>query len=158
MNANLMHPPSVRTAEYNACPSVETKSLKISVAVFATWTDLAHTNLVTDNFNGLLTRDWFATVRGKISVRLLNSLRSCSCLHREFSFDSTHVRLSNLSRANVLLHFPGFFGVPSEEQKSGRQPVQAVDGPKVLEAIFLSKDEDDGVVSITSARMNLKMT
>jgi len=77
-------------------------------------------------------------------------------LLRKFSLDAANVFLLNLSRPDLLLHFPGFLRVPAKQEKAGGQPVQPVDGPEVLEAVLLRQDEDHRVVAVAAARMNLK--
>jgi hypothetical protein len=79
-----------------------------------------------------------------------------SNLLRKFSLDSTNVFLLNLSRPDLLLHFPGFLRVPAEQEETGSQPVQPVDGPEVLETVLFRQDEDHRVVAVATARMNLE--
>ena len=79
-------------------------------------------------------------------------------LLREFSVDSADVFLLDLPGTDLLLHFAGLFGVPAEEQQSGSESVQPVDRPQILQAALFGQDEDDRVVAVTAARMNLRRT
>ena len=55
----------------------------------------------------------------------------------KLSIHSTDVFLQHESVPDLLLHLPRLPGVPPEHQEAGGQPVQPVDGPEVLEIVFL---------------------
>ena len=73
------------------------------------------------------------------------------------SFDPADVLLLDLPRPDLLLHLPSLLRVPAEQEKTGSESVQTVNGPKVLESVLLGQDEDDGVVTVAAARVNLKI-
>jgi hypothetical protein len=54
MDSDLMHPPCPRSAEDDACSSIETETLELRVAVLAVWTNLADADLVAHNLDRLL--------------------------------------------------------------------------------------------------------
>ena len=72
------------------------------------------------------------------------------------SFDPADVFFLDLPCPDLLLHLSGLLRVPAEQEKAGSESIQSVDGPQVLEAVLLGKDEDDGVVTVAAARVNLK--
>lgn len=55
-----------------------------------------------------------------------------------------------------MFHLSRLLGRPAEEQDPASQPVQPVYRPEVLQVVLLGQDEDDGVVSIATARVHLK--
>ena len=55
----------------------------------------------------------------------------------ELPLHPTHVLLQHQPVPDLLLHLPRLPGVPPEHQEAGGQPVQPVDGPEVLEIVFL---------------------
>ena len=46
-------------------------------------------------------------------------------------------------------------GVSSEEKQTRGEPVEAVDGPEVLEALLLGQDEHHSVVPVSPAGVHL---
>ena len=46
-------------------------------------------------------------------------------------------------------------GVSSEEKQTRGEPVEAVDGPEVLEALLLGQDEHNSVVPVSPAGVHL---
>lgn len=46
-------------------------------------------------------------------------------------------------------------GVPSKEEQPRGEPVEAVDGPEVLEALLLGQDEHHSVVPVSPAGVHL---
>ena len=76
-------------------------------------------------------------------------------LLRKLSIHSTNVFLQNESVADLLLHLPRLPGVPPEHEEPRGEPVQPVDGPEVLQIVFLGQDEDHSVVPVSATRMYL---
>ncbi len=73
----------------------------------------------------------------------------------EFSVDPADVFLQNLSVPDLLLHVTGFARIPAEHEKSGRQSIESVNGAQVPQIVLLGEDEDNSVVTVATARMNL---
>ena len=78
-------------------------------------------------------------------------------LLREVAFDPADVLLLDLPRPDLLLHLPSLLRVPAEQEKTGSESIQTVNGPQVLESVLLGQDEDDGVVTVAAAWVNLKI-
>ena len=74
------------------------------------------------------------------------------------SLDPADVLLLHLPRPDLLLHLARLLGVAPEEEEPRRQPVQAVDGAQVLEALLLGQDEHHRVVAVSAAGVHLKET
>ena len=72
------------------------------------------------------------------------------------SFDPADVLLLNLPRPDLLLHLPRLLRVPAEEKKTGGEAIESVNGSQVLEAVLLGQDENDGVVPVSAARVDLE--
>ena len=47
--------------------------------------------------------------------------------------------------------------LPAKHEEAGGEPVKPVDGPQVLQVVFLGEDEHYCVVSVSAARMDLEM-
>jgi hypothetical protein len=73
----------------------------------------------------------------------------------KFSVDTTHVFLEHLSVPDLLLHISGLSGIATKHEKTGSQPVQSVNGSKVLQIVFLGQNENDCIVAVTTTWMNL---
>ena len=63
MHPNLMHSSSERPAKHHTCSTIEAQAFKLCFAFFALWGNLANSNFVADNFNGLWTRYGFTEMR-----------------------------------------------------------------------------------------------
>ena len=74
----------------------------------------------------------------------------------KLSYDPAHVFLLHCPGPDLLLHLPGLLRVAAEQQQSGRQSVQTVDGPEILQTVFLGQDEHYCVVAVAAARVNLE--
>ena len=46
--------------------------------------------------------------------------------------------------------------LPAKHEEAGSEPVQPVDGPQVLQVVFLGQDEDHCVVAIAAAWVDLE--
>ena len=46
--------------------------------------------------------------------------------------------------------------LPAKHEEAGGEPVKPVDGPQVLQVVFLGQDEDHSVVTIAAAWMHLE--
>ena len=73
----------------------------------------------------------------------------------KLSVNSTNVFLEDESVPDLLLHLPRLPGVPPEHEETRSEPVQSVDGPEVLQIVFLGKNEDHSVVPVSPTRMYL---
>ena len=76
----------------------------------------------------------------------------------KLSIHSTDVFLQHKSVPDLLLHLPRLPGVPTEHEQARGEPVQPVDGPEVLQIVFLGKNEDHRVVPVSATRMYLPST
>jgi hypothetical protein len=72
MNSDLMHPPGEWFAKNHGGSSIVAKSPELCVTILASRTDLAHTNLVAHNFNGLLANHR-VTVFNKLDSSLITT-------------------------------------------------------------------------------------
>lgn len=54
-----------------------------------------------------------------------------------------------------MLHLAGLLGAAAEQQQSGREPIQPMDGAEIFQIILLRKDEHDRIVTVTATGMNL---
>ena len=134
MNSDLVHPTSEGPAEDHAGGPVEAHSLELRPALLAVARDLAHPDLVADHLHRL----------GALGDAL-----------RELSLHPAHVLLQHLSVPDLLLHLPRLPRVPPEHEEARGEPVQPVDGPEVLEIVFLGENEDHGVMAVSPTGMYL---
>lgn len=82
-------------------------------------------------------------------------MRELSYSLGEVALNAAHVFLGHLPVADLVLHLARLLGRAPEQQQATRQPVQPVDGAQVLEVVLLGQDEDDGVVAVPAARVDL---
>lgn len=74
---------------------------------------------------------------------------------REFPQDARKVFFLNvLFLVELFLDFFRFCDVPCEHEDARGEAVDAVDGVKSVKVVFFAEDEDNGVVTISTARMD----
>lgn len=73
----------------------------------------------------------------------------------EFSLHTADVLLLHLSISDLVLHLSRLLRAPAEEQQPGRQSIQPMNRPQVLQVVLLSQDKDHRVVPITSTWVHL---
>lgn len=54
-----------------------------------------------------------------------------------------------------MLHLTRLFRAAPEQQQSGRQSIEAMDGAQILQVVLFGKDKHDRVVTVSATRMNL---
>lgn len=133
MNSDLVHSASSGPAKDHAGPPVEAESLKLGVAVLAVRADRADTNLVAHHLDGLLA--------GDLSLR-------------ELSLNPANVFLLNLPSSDLLLQLSRLLGVPAEQEETGSESIQAMNGAEIFESVLLAEDEDNSVVAVAATRVN----
>lgn len=77
-------------------------------------------------------------------------------LRWKLALDAANVLLLDLASANLLLHLACLFGIATEKKEAGGQSVKTMDCAKVLESVLFGQNEYDGVVPVSTARMDLK--
>ena len=82
-------------------------------------------------------------------------LEECYLL-REFSVDPADILFEDLSVPDLLLHISCLFRIAAKHEEPRCEPVQPVDRPQVLQVVFLGKDENHSVVTISATWMDLE--
>lgn len=62
---------------------------------------------------------------------------------------------THLSVPNLMLHLSRFLRRPAKQQNSAGEPVESVDGPQILQVVFLGQYENDRIVSVATTGMYL---
>ena len=96
---------------------------------------------------------WDRTV--DLAEGIIDDTRFLCNLLWKFSLHSAHIFFEHLTISDLLFHISGFLGISSEHEKPGCEPVQAMDGPKVFQVVFLGQDENHCVVTVATTRMDL---
>ena len=73
----------------------------------------------------------------------------------KLALNTANILLENLSVSYLLLHLSCLPRVSSKHEQAWCEPVQAVDCPQVLQVVFLGQDEDHGVMTVATTRVNL---
>lgn len=59
-------------------------------------------------------------------------------------------------RIKLRSHYTPEMELPAKHEEAGGEPVKPVDGPQVLQVVFLGQDEDHSVVAIAAAWVHLE--
>lgn len=161
MHANLMHASGARLAQHDAGATIEADPLKCGRAIFALGGHLADANLVADHFDGFEAFD-----DATIFVKCISCLIQCPLPISpslgyslgEFTLDATHVLLLHLPIADLMLHLAGLLRAATEQQQTGRESIQPMNGAQILQIVLLGQNENDRIVTVSTARMNLRIS
>jgi len=134
VDSNLVHTSCERPADDDTRDSVVAQTLKLCSALFAVCGHLAHSDLVADH---------------------LDRLTALGLSLRELTLHPADVFLQHLPIPDLLLHLASLPWVPPEHQQPRCESVQTVDRSQVLQTELLGEDEDDRVVPVSPARMDL---
>jgi len=170
-----MHAAGLRLAQNHGRLAVVAKTLEAGDAVLAFLRDLADADLVGDYLDRFRTDDLIFRKLALHSAYILLVDLKCEDATCKFAIFPNHLttnerrqlqrpclscveRLCNtyLSISYLVLHLPRLFRRSTEQEYAAGQPVQPVNGPEILQVVFLRQDKDNGVMPVTAARMHLR--
>jgi hypothetical protein len=95
--------------------------------------------------------------KGNVMKKINESQKTNHPLLWKFSLHPANILFGYFSVSNLLFHFSSLFRASSEQKQAGCESIQAMNGPKVFQLMFFGQDEDNGIVPISSAWVDLGM-